>query len=842
MAEVAGRHQFAKLNCALSLLRLSNITKSFGGAPALRGVDFEARAGEIHALVGENGAGKSTLINIATGVLRADSGSIEINDVALHLNNPRHASSLGIAVVHQEADLFPQLSVSENMLLSEGSVRGPGGLINWQATHRAADRMLEALGERFDVRAPASELSVARRMMAEIAAALSRNARVLFLDEPTASLTRKEIDALFLRLRELRDAGVAIVFVSHRLDEVLTLCDRVTILRDGATVTTNSAAELSIETIVAAMIGRERQALAPRENRNLATATAPRLEAREVSDGDGAFNNVSLSVRPGEVLGIYGFVGAGRSELAQALFGMRQLSAGTILLDGKQVTVSSPRQAVKAGIAYLPEDRLVQGVFRTHPLRANASVVTLPSISSFTWIHRRAENALGEKVVRDLRVRARSIEQPIGALSGGNQQKVVFGRWQATNPKVLLLDEPTRGVDVGAKAEIHALINDMASRGAAVIMISSELPEIMAMSDRVITISAGRITGEFDPRNDSEQAIATAAVPKSGATDSIMPPRVGFGARLSAYREMGLLAITLALCGIMTLLRPQQFANVDNLLDVLASAALPGIMAQGAMLIICAGGIDISVGAVMGLAAAVSGLAALSGVPPLLCVMIACAIGCACSIANAATALIARIHPIIVTLAGISIYRGIMLYVLSGREVVNLPASYRMLADGSLFGVPKVCYYVVAATLVTYVVLRYTIVGRRALALGNSESAARLIGISKTRVMLFVFAYSGLLTGVAAVMHGAYYGNVQSGAGEGLELKAIAAAVIGGTNILGGRGSAIGTLLGAFLVALLYNALTLLGISSYWQSLFVGALILGAVVIDTALQRARKSA
>lgn len=824
------------------MLKLNNISKSFGGAPALRGVNFQVRAGEIRALVGENGAGKSTLINIATGVLRADSGAIEVCGKPVHVENPRHAALLGIAVVHQEADLFPQLSVAENMLLSEGLVRGPVGFINWQATQRSAERMVERLGERFDVRAPASDLSVARRMMAEIAAALSRNARVLFLDEPTASLTRKEIDTLFLRLRELRASGVAIVFVSHRLDEVLTLCDRVTVLRDGATVSTGDTSALTIDTIVAAMIGRERQALAPRERSESNASVAPRLEVQDASDHGGAFRSISLSVRPGEVLGVYGFVGAGRSEFAQALFGMRRLSTGKILLDGKPVTISSPRHAVKAGIAYLPEDRLVQGVFRTHPLRANASVATLPSISAFTWINRRAENALGAKVVHDMRVRAQSIEQPIGALSGGNQQKVVFGRWQATNPKVLLLDEPTRGVDVGAKAEIHALINDMASRGAAVIMISSELPEIMAMSDRVITISAGKITSEFDPRNDSEQAVATAAVPKSGASDLIARPLASFGARLSAYREMGLLAITLALCGMMTLLRPQQFANVENLLDVLANAAQPGIMAQGAMLIICAGGIDISVGAVMGLAAAVAGLAALSGVPPFLCVLTACTIGCACSIANAATALIARIHPIIVTLAGISIYRGIMLYALSGREVVNLPASYRMLVDGSLFGVPKVCYYVVAATLVTYIVLRYTIVGRRALALGNSESAARLIGISKTRIMLFVFAYSGLLTGIAAVMHGAYYGNVQSGAGEGLELKAIAAAVIGGTNILGGRGSAIGTLLGAFLVALLYNALTLLGISSYWQSLFVGALILGAVVIDTALQRARKSA
>ena len=823
-------------------LRLTDIRKSFGGAPALRGARFDVRAGEIHGLVGENGAGKSTLVNIAAGVLRADSGTVEFDGNAVVLANPRHAGSLGISVVHQEADLFPQLSIAENMLLAQGMVRRKGGLIDWPASYRAAERMVARMGESFDVRAPASGLSVARRTMAEIAAALSRNARVLFLDEPTASLSGKEIESLFARLRELRAAGVAIVFVSHRLDEVLALCDRVTVMRDGETVATHATSELSVEKIVSAMIGRARNAVAARARRSHDAGRTPRLEVSGATDARNAFRDVSISVRAGEIVGVYGFVGAGRSEFAQALFGIRRMLAGRVTLDGAEVSIVSPRDAMKHGIAYLPEDRLVQGVFRNHPLRANASVAVLPRLSSWTWIKRTREIALANGVVQDMHVRAQSIEQPIGALSGGNQQKVVFGRWQAVDPKVLILDEPTRGVDVGAKAEIHALINDMADRGAAVLMISSELPEIMAMSDRVVTISAGKITGEFDPRKDDEHAIATAAVPKSGTAEAAAARSRGAVSRISAFREAGLLAITLALCGAMAVLRPQQFANVPNLLDVLANAAVPGIMAQGAMLIICAGGIDISVGAMMGLAAAMAGLAALHGAPPLVCVAIACGFGCACSALNAATSLVARIHPIIVTLAGISIYRGAMLFVLSGREVVNLPASYRALADGSLLGVPKVCYYVVIVTVVTSLVLRYTLVGRRVLAIGNSETAARLIGLSKGRLTLFVFAYSGLLTGIAAVMHGAYYGNVQANAGDGMELKAIAAAVIGGTNILGGRGSAVGTLLGAFLVALLYNALTLLGISSYWQNLFVGALILGAVVADTSLQRLRKPA
>lgn len=824
------------------MLRLTDIHKSFGGAPALRGAWLDVRAGEVHGLVGENGAGKSTLINIATGVLRADSGLITIDGQAVSVAHPRHAASLGIAVVHQEADLFPQLSIAENMLLPQGLLRRTTGMINWPATNRAAAWMVEQMGESFDVRAPASDLSVARRMMAEIAAALARKARIMFLDEPTASLTLKEIERLFTKIRELREHGVGIVFVSHRLDEVLSLCDRVTIMRDGETVESRATSGLTINAVVAAMIGRESKPASPREDRKRIAEGPARLMIENASDAQGAFTDVSISVNPGEVVGVYGFVGAGRSEIAQALFGMRKLSSGRVRIDGTEVRVRTPRDAVQHGIAYVPEDRLVQGVFRNHPLRANASVVMLPRLSAVTWINHRAEKSLADSIVRDMRVRARSIEQPLGTLSGGNQQKVVFGRWHAADPKVLILDEPTRGVDVGAKAEIHELIRGMADRGAAVLMISSELPEIMSMSDRVITLSAGSVTGVFDPRTDDERVIATAAVPRSGAAHASARTSNRLLVRAVTFREAGLAAIIVVLCAAMAVLRPQQFANAKNLFDVLANATIPGVMAQGAMLIICAGGIDISVGAMMGLVAAVAGLAALHGVPPLLCVMFAGALGCACGLLNATTALAARIHPIIVTLAGMSIYRGMMLYVLSGNEVVNLPRAYRALADGTVLGIPKVCYYVLAITALTYLLLHYTLAGRRVLALGNSERAARMIGISKIRATLFVFAYGGVLTGLAAVLHGAYYGNVQANAGDGLELKAIAAAVIGGTNILGGRGSALGTLLGAFLVALLYNALTLLGISSYWQNLFVGALILGAVVADAMLQRLRRSA
>lgn len=803
----------------------------------MRDGTLEVRPGEVHGLVGENGAGKSTLINIATGVLRADGGTMTLHGAPVSFATPRAAARAGIAVVHQEADLFPQLSLAENMLLRQGLVRNRLGLVDWRATRAKAAELVAAMGESFSVDEPAARLSVARRMMAEIAAALAEDARVLFLDEPTASLTANESERLFAQIARLKAEGVGIVYVSHRLDEVLRICDRVTVLRDGETVACKAAAEFSVDSLVAAMVGRE---AVSGGRKAAAKPGALRLDVANLTSAEGLFHDVSLRAHAGEIVGVYGFVGAGRSEFAQAVFGLRPVRSGTVSVDGAAADVRSARRAVASGIAYLPEDRLVQGVFRGHSVRANVSAAVLPRLSRFTLIGRRAEKTLADEAVDAMRIRAASIEQPIGALSGGNQQKAVFARWQATDPKVLLLDEPTRGVDVGAKAEIHRLIADMAERGAAVVMISSELPEIMGLSDRVVTFCGGRVTGEFDPRRDSEALIAAAAVPQA-AVAAPAPKENAVVHGLVRFREAGLLAFVAALCAMMLVLRPGEFATVQNLLDILANAALPAILAMGAMLIICAGGIDISIGSMMGLVGAVAALAAKSGSPPLLCLAFAIAMGAMCSLANGGVALLARIHPIIVTLAGIGIYRGAMRLATGQREVEQLPAAYRALAEGDWFGLPKLVYYVVAVTLATHLILRYTLTGRRVLALGNSENAARLIGLSKTRLTLFVFAFGGALVGLAAVLHAGYYGKVQANTGEGWELRAIAAAVIGGTNILGGRGSALGTLLGAVLVALLYNMLVLLAVPAAWSQLAIGALILGAVVFDVTLQRLRSA-
>jgi ribose/xylose/arabinose/galactoside ABC-type transport system permease subunit len=384
------------------------------------------------------------------------------------------------------------------------------------------------------------------------------------------------------------------------------------------------------------------------------------------------------------------------------------------------------------------------------------------------------------------------------------------------------------------------LICDLAESGVGILLISSDLPEVLAMSDRVITLSEGRVTGTFNPRRDPPETVAAAAVPRTNSGEKAGSAKVSERAAPWVHlREISLVGFILMLSVITAFLKPREFATLTNFYDVLASTALPAIMAQGAMLVISAGGIDISVGSMMGLVGALSAMAANAGLPPLLCLIVALGLGAACGLINGGISLLARIHPIIVTLAGISIYRGIMQVVTGGREIEQLPVSYRALADGYLFGIPKLVLYLLLITFLAHLFIRYTLSGRKVLALGNSESASRLLGLSKNRLTLLVFGLCGLLTGLASVLHAAYYGKIQSNTGEGMELRAIAAAVIGGTSISGGRGSALGVLPGAFLVSLLYNILILTGTSSYWQNIFVGALILVAMIVDVIFDKLR---
>ena len=490
------------------LLAASSITKSFEGVRALRGVSFDLRAGEVHALVGENGAGKSTLIRIMTGAEQPDAGTLNAAGRAVPRMTPALARSLGIAAIYQQPSLFPHLSVAENLALA----LEPGPLwrrVRWPARRRRARTLLDEIGAGIDPDRLAGTLSMPEQQMVEIAKAVGGDARIVIMDEPTASLMDDEVTRLFGVIEMLRRRGAGIIYISHRLEEVFAVSDRVTVLRDGATTITRDTATIDRPALIQAMVGRPLTDVFPK--RPVAPG-AVAIELRHLSNRALGIHDISLSVRRGEVLGLAGLVGSGRTELAETMFGLAPADGGELLLDGEPVRIASPSHAIRCGLAYVPEDRRQHGVMLEMPIAANASLASLAAVSSHGLIDRAAERRSAEGYVERLRIKAPSVATDVGALSGGNQQKVALARWLATEPAILILDEPTQGVDVGAKAEIHTLIQELAERGLAIIMISSELPEILGMSDRVAVMHAGTISGVLSRAEATQDAIIALAL------------------------------------------------------------------------------------------------------------------------------------------------------------------------------------------------------------------------------------------------------------------------------------------------------------------------------------------
>ena len=490
------------------LLAVSGIAKSFAGVHALRGVSFDLQPGEVHALVGENGAGKSTLIKVITGAHAPDAGSIEIDGHPVHHNSPLLSRSLGIAAIYQQPALFPDLTVAENLALGYET----GGLwrrIDWRGRRARAKELLDRIGARLSPEAPVGSLTMPEQQMVEIAKSLGARAKVLIMDEPTASLPEHEVENLFRVVRDLKAQGVGIIYISHRLDELYALADRVTVLRDGQTVATKPMKDMARAELIRLMVGREISAIFPKRE---VTPGDVVLETRSLDCRDSGLRGISLSIRAGEILGLAGLVGAGRTELARVLFGLTPATGGGILLGGKPITVRTPSEAVDLGIAYVPEDRRRHGVILEMPIAANTTLAVLRRLSRGGLLDFARERELASDYVMKLAVKTPSIDAAAGTLSGGNQQKVALARWLATEPKLLILDEPTQGIDVGAKAEIHKLMGDLAARGLAILMISSELPEVLGMSDRVGVMRGGALVGTLSRADATQERVMALAL------------------------------------------------------------------------------------------------------------------------------------------------------------------------------------------------------------------------------------------------------------------------------------------------------------------------------------------
>jgi rhamnose transport system ATP-binding protein len=490
------------------LLRAAEISKSYAGVHALKSASLEVRAGEVHALIGENGAGKSTLIKIITGAVDADSGQVKLNGQTITHNSPRLSKSLGIVAIYQQPALFPELTVAENIALGLEDA-GLLGRVDWKERRRRAAELLAQVGAKIDPEATAADLTMPQQQLVEIARALGAEAKVLILDEPTASLSEEDTQNLFGVIRQLRSRGVGMIYISHRLEELPVIADRVTVLRDGRNIETRLMSEVNRQQLIQLMVGRELSAVFPKKEVEPGEVI---LELRRVGCSSSGIHDVNLAVRAGEIVGLAGLVGAGRTELARGIFGLEPADEGEILLRGAPVKLESPAQAIKRGIAYLPEDRRRHGVILEMQIGANITLASLDRISRFGALDFVREKELAAEYTKRLDVKTPAIFVPVSTLSGGNQQKVALSRWLLTKPSVLILDEPTQGIDVGAKSEIHALMTELAGQGVAILMISSEMPEILGMSDRIAVMYGGTICGILNRSEATQHKVLALAL------------------------------------------------------------------------------------------------------------------------------------------------------------------------------------------------------------------------------------------------------------------------------------------------------------------------------------------
>ncbi|MEA3163374.1 MAG: rhamnose transport system ATP-binding protein [Verrucomicrobiota bacterium] len=835
------------------VIELRGITKRFGPVEVLSGVDLRLHAGRVLSLAGENGAGKSTLVKILGGIHQPDSGRILRDGVETTILSSADARRQGIAVIHQHPAIFPDLSVAENVFVGRQPLRRGG--IDWATmTHRSRE-LLASLHLEIDVRVPVKILSIAERQAVEIAKALSIDARVLVMDEPTSTISSREIDRLFEIVEQLKRQGVAILFISHFIDEILGWGDEVTILRSGKPIVALPAADLTPEQTVRHMIGTEPGAFFPKEEAQIGP---PVLSVRGLA-GAGFVEEVSFEVRAGEILGFFGLIGAGRSEVAQMLFGIIEPDRGEIRVGGEVARPRSPREAMGLGISFLPEDRHQQGLVLQFPIRANETLPILRKLSNrLGLVDRAAEANIAQDFATRMRVVATGIEQRTDTVSGGNQQKVLLAKWLIPSPKVLILDEPTRGIDVGAKAEIHRIVSQLAVQGMAVILISDDAQEVIGMADRILVFRGGRSVAESHRASFDREAILLAAAhatreqPAAGPLTSVVngslepktvssprPARDLIGSVLR-IPELGLILALFIICSAVTIREPR-FLQVANLEQVALSATLVCIVALGEAVVIIARQVDLSVGAMVATSAFISA-SWLEHHPDggiLSVVLLGCAVGAMLGTVNALLVAVFRIPAIVATLGTLAIYRGGVIVFAGGRQIsaTVLPDSYGDIARFQMAGVPLLVWLAILLTVGFGLVTRFTRTGRNIYALGSNQESARFAGISDRGHISLVFIVSGLLCGLVGVLWGARFGTVDAVIAPDLHFQAISAVVVGGVSIFGGSGSVYGAALGAVIFAVLQNGVQLLGINRFWLQAVFGAAILVTVLFYSRLAR-----
>lgn len=849
---------------------LRNVDKSFDLTRAVREVTVELRAGEVLALLGENGAGKSTCVKMLAGVYAPDAGSILIDGAEVQFHSPLDAHRAGISVVHQYPTIFGDLTVAENIFA--GQLRhGRYGLLDLAGMRREATQLLDLLGVHLDPGARAGQLRTGEQQLVEIARALAADARVLIMDEPTAALSTHEVDLLFGVVETLRQRGVTLMFVGHRLEEVFAIADRITVLRDGALIETRRADELTPSETVRLMVGRDMSALYPDREAQLKDVV---LEVDSLTRA-GEYEDVSFTLRAGEILGFGGLVGAGRTEIARTLFGVTHADSGRIRIDGNTVSISSPQEAMRHGIAYVSEDRRGQSLVMDFSILDNASLPVLSKTTRFGLTNRGRELDVVRDPLRKMRLRFASYDQPVSTLSGGNQQKVVLAKWLGTDPRILILDEPTQGIDVQAKAEVHRLVAALAAEGLAVILISSDMPELIAMSDRVVVLREGRQTAVVDRVDVSAEVLGAAAtgatLEATGDTDvavarsdaGAVPEPVGsapsppipadaaggagtrdrgtfttFLGRLGAARELGLIGVILAIAIPVTLINPN-FLSAGNLTSVAVDASLLLFVAAGQLLVMLTGNIDVSVASTVGLAAYVSAMTMrdVPDLPVLAAILIAIAVGLVCGAINGLVIAYGRVPSIVATLGTLAVFRGMTSLVAGNRQVnaSDVPQTWLDFASTKFGPIPLIVALVVVLLIVLAQVLTRTAFGRGFYLVGSNDESAELIGVRVQLRIFSAYVICGALSGFCGALWASHFATVDPRVAIGMELSVIASVIVGGVAIAGGVGTVTGVALGTVVLLVIRNGLSLTRVDPLWLQAAYGVVIIGAVVLNYVL-------
>jgi len=825
---------------------LAGVTKAFGGTIAIRDVSFDLRPGEVLALLGENGAGKSTCVKLLAGVYAPTEGSVHVDRHPVAFRSPHDAQAAGVAVMHQHPGLFPDLSVAENIYLGHMPRDRFGGVDMTAASAKAAT-ILATVGLDVPPETLLGTLRTSEQQLVEIARALSLDARVLIMDEPTAALSQREVTRLFAVVDDLRARGVAMMFVGHRMDEIFHVADRIAVLRDGRLIDVCGKAELSRGRAISMMVGRELTELYPERTQTRGDLV---LETRGLSRA-GAFSGIDLTLHAGEVLGLGGLVGSGRTEIARALFGIDRPDAGSILIDGRPVRFASAIDAMRARIAYVSEDRLGQSLVTDFSILDNAILPSLDRAAPRGLYSAGRATELVSGFLRQMKLRFAGYQQPVKELSGGNQQKVVLAKWLRTEPRILILDEPTQGIDVGSKAEVHAMIAELARQGMAIILISSEMPELIGMCDRILVLREGHKTAEFIKGEASQEKVLEAAttsdIAGTAAHSVDDEPGAGKSGRLDFLkrRELGLLAAMLAVVIPVAVINPRMI-SAANLTAVSMDAALLIVAALAQMLVLITRNIDLSIGSVIGLSAymAASAVQAFPNGDILVGLSAACAVGLAAGLLNGLVVTRGQIPSIVVTLASMSIYRGFNSLWAAGNQVSADEVTQRWLdmTGYRVLGIPLIVVIAALVLLAAYVLLYRTSFGRELFAVGSNPDGARLIGIPADRRILAAFAIAGLLGGLCGALWASRYATIDARVAVGFELTVIASAVVGGVAIRGGAGTLLGLTLGALTLLLIRNGLTLVRVDPLWLQAVYGLVILIAIGIDALIVRRGRQA